>query len=714
MTEHLYALSEEWALWRWVAVRAAGFPAADVELLAGDKPSWACEVASDPRFAEAVVWQNRAGYHNAVLKVAAGSGEGSKWRRREELIANYWQRYCVKNDTIGFFGPLGWSRIDEQAPEVTAEPGPGLVAQRWVRFESWCIEALADELARDDRIRPWIAPRRRPDRTTPDMLSPEAAQALAACDGKRLARDIAPDHVLADLEAQELIIWRFAIPLEPYPEEALRSQLSRIDDADARQEALAALDALVTGRDRVAAAAGDAPRLDAALGDLDATFTGLTGKEPTRSPGRMYGARQLVYEDCRRDLEMIIGSPLLDGLAEALPAILYGSRWFVGEVATAVNEILADAVAAARRENGAGPVPLGAVWSRALPLLSPGAKAWNAPFPDGVLQAAAGLQQRWAQVLDGDPTPEELRARAATVFADASPGGRTGGLHHSPDVQVAAPSLEAVNRGEYLLVYGDFHPGGCIMRQAFLATAHPDFDALLAGYERDLPSPRFCLIPPKSMPRITNRIMLSLVTPDDVCLQASDDALMPARFPTVPITAFHVEGDGPEATAVLDGGSYRCPLLEVFSIFALLLGVRGYEPFPPGPHGPRITVGRSVLRRETWRVPAADVDFWRMGDRSQRRAAATAWAAEAGMPRRVFVLAPPEEKPVYIDFESPVLVDILARMLRNSAEGAFPGATVRITEMLPSPEDCWLPDAAGNRYTSELRIVCVDRTRRPG
>jgi hypothetical protein len=29
-------------------------------------------------------------------------------RRREEVIASYWQRYCSKNDTIGFFGPLGW------------------------------------------------------------------------------------------------------------------------------------------------------------------------------------------------------------------------------------------------------------------------------------------------------------------------------------------------------------------------------------------------------------------------------------------------------------------------------------------------------------------------------------------------------------------------------------------------------------------------------
>jgi hypothetical protein len=208
--------------------------------------------------------------------------------------------------------------------------------------------------------------------------------------------------------------------------------------------------------------------------------------------------------------------------------------------------------------------------------------------------------------------------------------------------------------------------------------------------------------------------MFSLVAPDDVCLQTSPDALMPARFSTVPLSAFHVEGDGDEASAVLSDGSFRCPLIEVFGLFATVAGVRAYEPFAPERRAPRLTVGRSVLRRATWRLPADEIGFWRIADRERRRAAAAAWAADEGMPRRVFVLAPPEEKPVYIDFESPVLVDILARMLRHSAEGAGAGVTVKITEMLPVPADTWLPDAAGNHYTSELRLVCVDRTRYPG
>ena len=31
-----------------------------------------------------------------------------------------------------------------------------------------------------------------------------------------------------------------------------------------------------------------------------------------------------------------------------------------------------------------------------------------------------------------------------------------------------------------------------------------------------------------------------------------------------------------------------------------------------------------------------------------------------------------------------------------------------VTEMLPGPQQVWLPDASGNLYTSELRIAVLD------
>ncbi|MBO4210621.1 hypothetical protein, partial [Micromonospora echinofusca] len=38
-----------------------------------------------------------------------------------------------------------------------------------------------------------------------------------------------------------------------------------------------------------------------------------------------------------------------------------------------------------------------------------------------------------------------------------------------------------------------------------------------------------------------------------------------------------------------------------------------------------------------------------------------------------------------------------------------PSGRLTVTEMLPTPEQAWLTDDEGNRYTSELRFVAVDQ-----
>jgi hypothetical protein len=45
------------------------------------------------------------------------------------------------------------------------------------------------------------------------------------------------------------------------------------------------------------------------------------------------------------------------------------------------------------------------------------------------------------------------------------------------------------------------------------------------------------------------------------------------------------------------------------------------------------------------------------------------------------------------------------------ATDTYTEATVRFAEMLPGPDECWL-EHEGAHYTSELRLVATDRTRR--
>jgi hypothetical protein len=88
--------------------------------------------------------------------------------------------------------------------------------------------------------------------------------------------------------------------------------------------------------------------------------------------------------------------------------------------------------------------------------------------------------------------------------------------------------------------------------------------------------------------------------------------------------------------------------------------------------------------------------------------AARKWARENGMPRFVFVKTPAEVKPFYVDFESPVYIDLFAKLVRQALNAEKKEGRIRVTEMLPRHDECWLIDAEDERYTSELRIVAVD------
>src|SRR5919197_3037972 len=140
MDDHLVPLGGHWALRRDFAVRSAGFPVAGLDAFGGDDEAVRLrEVAANPAFREAVTWQNRDVRANAIDGLLRAGGQSSNQRRREEIVARYWQRYCAKNDTIGFFGALAWGEVRDDGPAL-AQRSRGLVRERSVHMETWCLE----------------------------------------------------------------------------------------------------------------------------------------------------------------------------------------------------------------------------------------------------------------------------------------------------------------------------------------------------------------------------------------------------------------------------------------------------------------------------------------------------------------------------------------------------------------------------------------------
>jgi hypothetical protein len=271
-------------------------------------------------------------------------------------------------------------------------------------------------------------------------------------------------------------------------------------------------------------------------------------------------------------------------------------------------------------------------------------------------------------------------------------------------VQIAARDVDALNRGEFQVVVGDFHPGAAPIGLGVFVTTHPDPEQVRRFIAAHYREPRLYLAVSRRFTRGGGRIFPAYVTPADNCLLTADDTGMPDGYRCLSLAELWVQDGETEPVIVDADGAVVAPLAHAFEHHILLAGIEGYKPYRPAPHAPRITVGRTVLRREMWTFATADIPWADGGDGVQD--AAQAWASAQAMPRRVFALVSDQPKPIYVDFDSRALVATLARQIR-----AVDGAEVRFSEMLPDADHAWLIDADGRRYTSELRLTAVDLTR---
>ncbi|HWS52583.1 MAG TPA: lantibiotic dehydratase [Pyrinomonadaceae bacterium] len=693
------------------------------------------EVAMSSRFREAVIWQNRHAFHTALvpfLKQSPQTGRSSI-KGYKELIANYLQRYCVKNDTIGFFGPVGWARFVPQGEALTARPGPGLVATRNVYFENWCMDALAEKLNADESLRPWFTPRRVPylhvkgttlylPHARPVTLPRPAAVAIQLSDGQKTAKEIAgllarmcPAEVAGEAEAYELleqlsakglVLWRLEIAPGTYPDRILRRSLERIGDEGLRASVLAGLDELEVRRAAVSRAAGDAEQLDRALGELDESFSRISGvTETTRAAGEMYAARTLVYEDCRRDMEVELGPDVLRRLGPPLSLLLMSARWFTYQMAEFYRGVFARVFEEVARQKGSREVDCATFWYHAQPhVMNKDRNAGNAVLPE--------FQRRWAEIFalpEGrrhvEYTVEQLRPLVRERF-DAPGPGWSSACYHSPDVMIAAADAEAVRRGEYQLVLGECHLGSNTLSGSLFVAQHPRPEDLYRSVEYDWPETSVRIVSPKSWPSLTARTTPVLMPRSMRRVLVTHDSIpSPEMKHLLEVGSLVVREEGGRLVVQSRDGGLTYDILEAFSDTFYGQLVSKFKLRGAAGHTPRVSVGGLVVMRESWVYEPEEFPFAFGTDAAARFLAARRWAFERGMPRFVFAKSPVEKKPIYVDFASPIYVDILAKVIRRTAKSGQGDRLIAVSEMLPPHGQLWLSDAEGQRYTSELRII---------
>ena len=754
---------DDWRRWRQVLARGSGFPANGVLRLANEglareadslvnadqgSEVWRafreqfCEatvdlaielqsIVSQDDFLRAVTWQNHRLLDQAIRPFLrwdpAKDKRNFRRRQREELIANYWQRYCVKNDTIGFFGPSGWGKLGDGVP-TRFVPGERMLRSSEVFFEAWAIDRVAEVIEEIPRMHEWLMPRRLSFIKLDGnalvepvgrrvMLSPEYVGVLRSCDGTTRTRDIAIRanldlsqllEILQVLKRRHWISWKLELPVSPWPERDLRRFLDGVGDEKARHQALGWLNSLEAVRDQLRDSTSAGTLADA-LTSMDELFERITGAASSRNEGRTGGGRTLVYHDSSRDIEIVLGDDLV-AATRPLRLLSRAARWYCSRLGEEARDTLRDVYRRAVAKHGR-PIDLPTIWFASLTALYRSIEA-------SMRQIDQEFTKKWAAII---PVPvdtrevcyhyDDLLPLVDEAFAAPGPGWAEA-RYFCPDVMVSATDLNALHNGDFTLVLGEVHMAINTMRANCFVTQHPDKADLLSSVDEDFPEPRLLMVLPKeNPPELTVRFHPALIRDRDILVEFTHHTVAADRPRLVLSRDVEVVETEGRVMGWLPGGEVF-DFLEVFAEMLTSMVASRFQLFANRPHTPRVKIDNVVVSRERWRFNPADLDFAAEKDEVARFVRTREWAAALGIPRYVFVKSSAEEKPVYVDFTSPIYVNILAKLVRRTnADERLPDKAITVVEMLPAHDDLWLTDHQGNRYTSEFRFTWVDDRR---
>lgn len=685
------------------------------------------ELCTSPRFMEALVWQNpELVARNRLLTPRSEPRAPSRQRALNRVLQHYWFRYRTKNESIGFFGPIGWANINEDIAQLLIEPAAQLIEAREVHFEYWAIDALAQALNKTPGLHAWLKPKLVPrvridsdgffnGRGERVNLSWLQREVLLRCDGHLSALKIAEavaalplassntfaavGPALSQLAKARTINWRLSTPVSRNSETALRTNLQEIGERDLRNELLAKLDGLVAGLDKLQRlptenGVRDPARLSADYDALANEFQRLTSLSPKRNAGLTYGGRGLVYEDCRRGVKVEIGSDALQALEQPLSLLLTSARWYTYAVAKQFEATVTHSIVDTMRNSQITHAPLVVYIQMLLD-----------EAPAVIAAVTSELENKWSDLLNLDLGQDQMRFRSADLSARmtelfAAPhAGWPSARFHSPDLM-----LRRLPAGDEW-VLGELHAAANTIAQDLFLAMHPDPDALLQQFTLDKAAAEFSLVPQASF-QWGHRVAGGVVDGrEDIAVEFGPSPSVADGRNVIAIGSLRLVSLGERLVIEhIDTGN-RYPLASLFRTIFRLDALNGFKPIRRAAHVPRISIDSLVIHRESWRIRASSIPFLDIHDPADRFAAMHRWRVSLGLPQQIFCQLPGEKKPIYVDFRSPPTLDIArALFIKERSNNTY----ISISEMLPVEDEACLHDAEGRYYTSEFRFAALD------
>jgi len=281
--------------------------------------------------------------------------------------------------------------------------------------------------------------------------------------------------------------------------------------------------------------------------------------------------------------------------------------------------------------------------------------------------------------------------------------------YHSPDLLLFADGPGPLNEDNFKVVAGELHVAANTLGWPMFIEQHQRPQELFAGLEQDITEPRLVPLIPKAIFGPVARVLLALISPKDYRLEFGVGPFDAPNSKVLPVSALIVEDDGVDGLRVKTRDqSVQFDLIEAYADILTTIVANDFKMLKPARHTPRVEIDRLVACRESWHFRSDELTFAMQSDECERFIGARRWAHEWDLPRFVFVKVPVELKPFFVDFDSPMFVEIFAKMIRRTIDNSPSDCLISVTEMLPRPDQSWLPDAEGNFYACELRMVAVD------
>ncbi|HZI03980.1 MAG TPA: lantibiotic dehydratase, partial [Archangium sp.] len=644
------------------------------------------ERAAEPAIQEAVFFSNPAMYENVWSRYLEGEQrpDNSDARRVERQVYTYLQRFCAKNETTSFFGPISYGECDgEDGEDVKVVPSGSTRRRTFLTF--WAVTELARAVAREREVRRHLPLRLNPlfkveaGRASCEplklevALSPEAERLLGVLPGAPTlgAASGALGQPVETVERLVVPLMKSALVLLGLPFVAndfgtftsLREAVAALPASEARERWLSRLDELERLRGEFEGA-GLARRREL-LGTLETRFTEYTGKPARRGEGQVYSDRLILYEEASSPFRLKLGRRFSEEMAAKLSGALGLSAAYGDRVQRSYREQVRDALGPEER-----PLDFLEYAVRLRPDQVAGSRF--APVPPILL--------------------DEDLSRARTLPEDFLGTSQPGGRYALPDVCLAATG----NGFEVMCARVHHH----LMLWSWLSAFYPDrarYQSVAGQWLEREPAARglvglairrrnkgFYVYPGR-------KLMYSV---SDV-LDVEQGALKPHDVKVLPT------GEGP---VLVDGEGQRLSLympLDDFNTYAPFAALAHPQVLhaklrTQGRHLPRLHVGGAVYQRERWELPTtlfsqvSGMDLLLAVERERRA---------SGWPRFVFMRSTVERKPYLIDTASPFALELLLYLSRGAEQ-------LSVEEMYPAPEQLWLKDERG-RYTCEMRMQAV-------